>query len=247
MPDNIPIVLWILIVFAVSHCVPSGVSYRELQAVAFYDRSYDLAVVQVPTEGDKNKTNPAKVRTIKGWWRRRLHDYFFTGTLASSIFAALFTAWVLFWYYHQTTKWYDVIMAMSTLFFGLLKGLPWVFVVTDDNYDDHMWFRIAKLEATTAEARKKLSESTDPDAIVRAKRLLFWYSVLLTVIAGIIVILVAVNKNNIDGWTFYVSVSLYAVCVVLMLFVNGFFLDVLWTAKETRRSKAVIAPLPTTV
>jgi hypothetical protein len=246
MPDNIPIVLWILIVFAVSNCVPSGVSYRELQAVAFYDRSYPSDVETVPNADGSNRTNPRRSRRVKGWFMRRLHDYFFSGTLASSIFASMFVAWVLFWYYHQNTVWYDVIMAMSTLFFGLLKGLPWVFVVTDDNYHDRLWFTMAKLQTSNQQHKAIYTETLDTSSVRWAKRLLFFYALLVTVVAIIILILLTVNKNNIEGWTFYVSAAFYALCVALMLLVDWFFYDVLYSADKPEKKTpktAIVNPV----
>jgi hypothetical protein len=237
MSDNLSVLLWVLIVEAVWITIPDGVSYRELQAVNFYDRTYKRVAEAVTIEaGEPKKVTGAKWR-VKGAMRRFFHNMFFSGLLVSIMFGSLFVGLVPFWYYQQPTEWYDVIMALSVCYVGLLRLLPWIFVMTDDNFYTRTWIAVEALKSNN----KLGSEYKDPEQIVTAKRTMALFSllVLLTVLSALV--LLCINKGDITDWTIYVSIVFYALSLCGAIAVFGIFFDIYYFEKKS--SKKNVEPL----
>lgn len=230
MANNLSIILWILIVNAVVYCVPDGISYRELQAVNFYDRTYPRHVEQ-NVDADGRPITTGVVFKIEGRMRRFFHAFFFSGFMTAMLNAALFVGWVPFWYYQQPTEWYDIIMALTTLYLGLVRLLPKMFIMTDDNYETRTWIRIENFTGG-----KVPKEAKDESKVLAAKQVMVAYSALVVLVILCAAILLCINKGDISDWTIYVSVVFYFCSLVFALAIFGLFVDILYTQRREMRS-----------
>lgn len=256
MPANLTLLQWGAIIFGVSQTIPIGISYRELQGVAFYDLSYPL---------DYLRKDGGYGRKIKGW-NGILHHIFFEGFLSSVIFAAMFLGWFYYAFYQPESDMRDTIMALMTFFFGLMTALPWVFIQTDPGYYTRIEWTL-KYMMMTKEERKKVDEArtraeeeekrqdkkkpnrksnasdeeedddddeqtTDPPydrELELSKRNYFWsrrlligYSFLIFFTA-LTIMFMLIFVDGIRGWERKLSISMYALCAFLSIFIIVLF------------------------
>lgn len=122
MSNTLTVTQWFFVIFAVSQTLPIGTSYREIQAVTYWDWAQVL-------ESSKNGRS-GKKKTIP-WGTRMIRTIFLSGAWSTITFAMLFIGWFNFIFYQQDADLRDTTMSVTLVFFGALVFIPYVFVMID--------------------------------------------------------------------------------------------------------------------
>jgi len=222
MSNTLTVVQWFFVIFAVSQTLPIGTSYREIQAVTFWDWAQVL---------ESRKTGK---KTIP-WGTRVIRTVFLSGAWSTFTFAMLFVGWFNFIFYQQDADFRDTTMSITLVFFGALVLIPYVFVMIDRGV----------ITTYQYEKRSTTFSSEDAKQYDYALLLLQLYSVLIIALSITVVLFSSLTIKNTSEWESILMIVVYSVMAffswIPLVFVVLFpaHRDILKVNRQSRKKEKV--------
>jgi hypothetical protein len=210
MSTELSITQWIFLFFTTSVIIPTGISYRELQGVAFYDLSYPTTTILSRNNNNNNNNNDQEVRNSFS------HNYFFTGFWACLQLSLTLSGIFTFLFYADKADLRDTVLSIMLIYF----------IMTDPGYYTNIEKSLIK-ENNKDHQLPKESRKLKTAAYLNAR---FWLRVYSVIILLILVILLGFifGVSNITSLERGFLIIIYIFC----LFGNIFYCVFIWNMRN---------------
>jgi hypothetical protein len=219
MSTELSITQWIFLFFTTSVIVPTGISYRELQGVSFYDLSYPTTTILSRNNNNNNNNDPEVRNSLS-------HNYFFTGFWACLQLSLTLSGIFTFLFYADKADLRDTVLSIMLIYFASILAIPWVFIMTDPGYYTNIEKKLIKENNKDSELPKQ-PKKLKITAYLNAR---FWLRVYSVIILLILVILLGFifGVSNITSLERGFLIIIYIFC----LFGNIFYCVFIWNMRN---------------